>query len=295
MVHPDSYKSSNSVGASASEQPDRTCGSDHTAAYERANRVSGASTMKVIVYTICKNEQRNLEAWLENVAEADEIVLVDTGSTDNTLIGARYAADKLGGKLKLHQITVQPWRFDDARNAALALVPADADICISLDLDERLSPGWRKELEVAWVPGTTRALYPYTWRHNPDETFYNNRIHARFGYRYRYPTHEGLYLAFDMVERSVTINNLHMDQFQDCTKQRPNDLFLLAWGEYEHPDSSRMFYYYGRELMWAKYYKIAIEKFEHYLAITSEDFFPEERSKVIEYLQFCKDKLNWQQ
>jgi len=37
---------------------------------------------------------------------------------------------------------VHPWRFDVARNAALALVPDN--VCISPDLDDVLPEGWRE-------------------------------------------------------------------------------------------------------------------------------------------------------
>ena len=40
--------------------------------------------MKIGVYSICKNEIKNIEKWLETIVEADEVVIVDTGSTDGT-------------------------------------------------------------------------------------------------------------------------------------------------------------------------------------------------------------------
>ena len=40
--------------------------------------------MKLCVYAICKNEIEYIQKWLESVKEADEIIVVDTGSTDGT-------------------------------------------------------------------------------------------------------------------------------------------------------------------------------------------------------------------
>ena len=37
-----------------------------------------------------------------------------------------------------------------ARNESLGLIPADADICCAIDLDEQFHPGWRAALERAW-------------------------------------------------------------------------------------------------------------------------------------------------
>ena len=58
----------------------------------------------------------------------------------------------------MHRIAIRPWRFDDARNAAMALIPDDVDVCCTMDMDMFLEPGWRPKLEAAWTPETT-ALF----------------------------------------------------------------------------------------------------------------------------------------
>ena len=40
---------------------------------------------KVCVYAICKNEEKFVQRWVESMKEADEIYVLDTGSTDNTI------------------------------------------------------------------------------------------------------------------------------------------------------------------------------------------------------------------
>ena len=97
--------------------------------------------MKVAVYSISKNEEQFVERWAESAAEADMILLADTGSTDNTV----NLAKSLG--ITVVEIEVKPWRFDKARNKSLDAIPQDYDYCIALDLDEVLVPGWRKHLE----------------------------------------------------------------------------------------------------------------------------------------------------
>lgn len=143
--------------------------------------------MRVAVYTIAKNEEQFVERWAASAADADHILLVDTGSTDGTVETARDL-------VTVQQILVRPWRFDDARNAALALVP-DVDLCIALDMDEVLLPGWRDHLEQLPV-NVTRPRYKYVWSWNDDGTegltYGGDKIHARQGYRWRHPVHETL-------------------------------------------------------------------------------------------------------
>ncbi|MCI8588351.1 MAG: glycosyltransferase, partial [Bacilli bacterium] len=41
--------------------------------------------IKICVYAICKNEEKHIERWIESVKEADDIYVLDTGSTDNSV------------------------------------------------------------------------------------------------------------------------------------------------------------------------------------------------------------------
>ena len=78
--------------------------------------------MKVAVYTIALNEEQFVERWYNSVKdEADYLLIADTGSTDGTVEKARA----LG--INVVSIWVKPWRFDQGRNASLALVPPDMD------------------------------------------------------------------------------------------------------------------------------------------------------------------------
>ena len=113
--------------------------------------------LKIAVYAISKNEAQFVERFCTSAAEADLILIADTGSTDNTVQLAKAAG------AQVPEITITPWRFDKAREAALALVPRDIDICISLDLDEVLERGWRAEIERVWQSDTTRLCYKFDW------------------------------------------------------------------------------------------------------------------------------------
>ncbi|MFQ9858561.1 MAG: hypothetical protein ACLRWL_01125 [Evtepia gabavorous] len=76
--------------------------------------------MKIVVYAICKNERPFADRWMASMSEADEVCVLDTGSTD----GTPQRLEELGAKVSVQVIT--PWRFDVARNQSLELVPEDA-------------------------------------------------------------------------------------------------------------------------------------------------------------------------
>ena len=88
------------------------------------------------VVVIVKNEAHNIEACLRSVAFADEIVVLDSGSTDNTVQIAR--------SLRAGVTVNSDWQgFGIQKNRALAL--ARCDWVLSIDADERVTP----ELETA--------------------------------------------------------------------------------------------------------------------------------------------------
>ena len=103
------------------------------------------SKHKITVYALCKNEEKNIKEWYNSMKEADEIIVLDTGSTDESIsILKRFP------KIKLYQEKIVPWRFDVARNLSLSYVSKDTDICVCTDLDEVFESGWRKKLESIW-------------------------------------------------------------------------------------------------------------------------------------------------
>ena len=40
---------------------------------------------KVCVYAICKNEEQFVDRWMDSMSEADQVVVLDTGSEDGTV------------------------------------------------------------------------------------------------------------------------------------------------------------------------------------------------------------------
>ena len=179
---------------------------------------------KVCVYAICKNEEKFIKKWVESMNEADEIYVLDTGSTDNSV----KLLKELNVNVKTKIIT--PWRFDTARNESLKLVPKDADICVCTDLDEVFVKGWREQLEQTWTKDTSRLLYTYNWsldeNNNPKVTFFREKIHSRNDYEWIYPVHEIPHFI-GTNEVTKTNENIILNHYPDNTKSRSSYLKLL--------------------------------------------------------------------
>ena len=236
--------------------------------------------MKVAVYTISKNEANQVRSYMDSCRDADLVAVTDTGSDDGTpdLLRREGAV--------VHDVAVRPWRFDVARTASLCLLPADVDVCIKLDLDERLQPGWRAELERAWAPGTTRLRYWYTWNWKapgvPDVVFRSDLIHARAGYLWRYPTHEIL----DGGSAQVTAESeLAIHQYPEA-KPRPNDLPLLELAVREHR-CPRTLFYLGREHSFRQNWADCQRVLEEYLSLP-ESCWASERSHALRLIAQCR-------
>lgn len=105
---------------------------------------------------IMRNEAANLPGLLRNLSgRVNELVLVDDGSTDDSVNIARKAGD---------WVRVVPHRMDDLqgfagqRNAGLAV--ATGDWVLHMDCDERLSDDLFDEISCA-LPGTLRNAFRY--------------------------------------------------------------------------------------------------------------------------------------
>jgi len=199
--------------------------------------------MKIAAYTIALNEEKHVMRWLEATKDADLRVVIDTGSTDKTVALLQAAPNVI-----VHKISVIPFRFDDARNAALALVPNDIDVCLSLDMDEIPEDGFFTKVKDLWTDGTTRA---YLWWETGNKWKNNNRLHARHGYRWIKPCHEVTMKYSEGPEQLIDID-LTVYHKPDDSKPRTHYLPMLEAAVKEDPRDARMWHYYVRELFFHK-------------------------------------------
>lgn len=150
---------------------------------------------RITATVITLNEEARLPRALESVrGVADEIIVVDSGSTDNTCT----VAQRLGAKVIEH-----PWTdYSDQKNFAAS--QAAHEWILNLDADEELSPELRGEL-LQWkardheatafeMPRRARYLGRWIWHSGwyPDRKL---RLYRRDRARFVGALHEGLVVA----------------------------------------------------------------------------------------------------
>ena len=122
-------------------------------------------TLSIIIITF--NEADNIRACLDSVAWADEIVVVDSGSADETISICREFTDKI--------IVNRKWQgFGFQKN--MALDAATGEWVFSIDADERVTPSLREELENA-IKNSSSKVYSV-----PRQAFFMGRAMRHGGW-----------------------------------------------------------------------------------------------------------------
>ncbi len=138
------------------------------------------SSLSIVL--IVKNEAAHLDACLKSAQFADEIVVVDSGSSDNTIA----IAEKYGAKVAVES----DWQgFGIQRQRAQAL--ATSEWIFMLDADERITPQLRSSIE--------RIIK----ENNQDQLYQVPRLSYVFG---RFIRHSGWYP--DYVKRLYPANKV---------------------------------------------------------------------------------------
>lgn len=222
--------------------------------------------MRIAVYASARNEEKNLNDWIACTEEADFRIINDTGSSDGTY------DDLLGrdlGAFIVTQLPVEPMTLSNALNIALAQLP-EVDLCIRLDLDERLQPGWRETLGRLTIDGPT-VFQP--WFDHRGCTYRHDRIHTP-GFRWELPVHE--ILSHDGPYQRVPVE-VTIEHHQDLTKDRSQVLGELEDAVRADPDNMRMLHYLGREYTYRGDWQSAIPLLRR--NAESPEVYAEERSE----------------
>lgn len=246
--------------------------------------------MKIVVYAIAKNEAKFVEQWVKSMSEADEIHVLDTGSTDDTVDRLTRA----GVDVKVHNFADGEFRFDVARNESMGMCPPDSDLLVCTDFDETFTVGWRKEVERQWSEvfqkDSSIVCAHYEYWHTIDKNglpihkFNNFKIHRPSVAHWVYACHE--VLDYDVPHHAMFIKNIILKHHQDTDKPR-NEFYLslLKKGAEESPNDCRASHYYGRELMYNGRWDDAIAEFNRHLSLPNGWY--KERMQSMRFMARC--------
>ena len=227
---------------------------------------------------IVKNEEDVLSRCLSSVQGlVEEMVVVDTGSTDSTKEVARKFTDR---------VFDFPWAEDFSQARNFSLSQATQQFCLWMDADDVIDPEYRQgflELKQALPPQTDVVMLPYHAAFDeggrPVLTYYRERLIRRLsGLSFRGAVHE----AVAPVGNVVTWDGAAISH----RKTRPGDpdrnlrIFegLLSQGKELSP---REQFYYAREL--------AAHGRDEEAAWLFEEFLSTGRGWVENQLQACRD------
>lgn len=209
--------------------------------------------MKISLCMIVKDEAEVLARCLDSVKDCvDEIVIADTGSTDNTRQIALNYTDKL---------LTFPWREDFAAARNFSFSHAEGDYLLWLDADDYLFPDSAARFSdlrgmlAADRPDIVMCRYDIAFDKNgPTSSFYRERLlrrEAHFTWQGR--VHECIAPHGKIVYSDIRI--AHLGSGKD--RGARNLHIYQKWAQ-EEPLGGRDLFYYGRELYYNKLYTEAI-------------------------------------
>ena len=225
--------------------------------------------IKISVCMIVKDEGQVLNRALDCVKSfADEIIIVDTGSKDDTKeIAARYT-DKIFDFIWCNDFSkARNMSFEKATGDYLMWLDADDVIPYEeqqkiLDLKNKISANYSPDIIMCQYVNSVDA------QGKPDFYYYRERfIKNHCGYRWYEPVHECITL-YGQIERT-DIKIYHKKIKPSAPKRNLNIYRNLEKQGVEF--SPRALYYYGRELFFNKYYKKSIKILQKF--IKSEGWF----------------------
>lgn len=228
---------------------------------------------KICVYSICKNEEKFVDRFMDCLEEIkDHVYVLDTGSTDDTI--KKFKARGAHIKSKKYD----KFEFHKARNDALKLVPEEYDICICLDIDDCIDPGFVKKIQSRWQDDTTQMrFYHYCNLDSRDEPlikFLCGKIHKRDCYQWIYPIHEVLKYQGDN-EKIIDAPDIIVRHRPDVEKSREFYLDLLEEYVDRYPEDTRNVHLLTREYKSRHLWEDCIRMAHKYLRIENATYVPE--------------------
>jgi glycosyltransferase involved in cell wall biosynthesis len=227
--------------------------------------------MKLSVALIVKNEAAHLATCLASVADADEIVVCDTGSTDDTVAIAKQHTP--------HVYTDYTWNDDFAEARNHAKNKCTGDWVLSIDADEVLEPGGIAKIREAIANAAESVDTLSVVMHSNNQEHHLPRIFKRLRCFWVGRGHESL----SPVQKNLTDIRI---QYGHSTAHAldPNRMWRIMQKAYEESPSARNTYYLARELYYRRDWRAAYKLFKE--AANKSNWQPEKADALL-YMAYC--------
>lgn len=195
--------------------------------------------MNITLYAICKNEQQNVEKFIKNSKKFFHTVVVDTGSTDNTVQLLRNA----GIQVYEHPQTREEFDFSLARNQALSYVKTDW--AFSLDFNEDIEDFNVGGLSV--ISDEATSFRHLRYNQNKNELGQSNEVYVRFhrtkNYKWANAVHEIPVFIFTEEFSEEKIISTSIKITKNIHKSLDKELFYLSICEREYEKNTQEWFY----------------------------------------------------
>lgn len=231
---------------------------------------------------IVKNEEEVLARCLDSTADLmDEIIIVDTGSTDKTAEIARQYTDK---------VYSFEWIDDFAAARNFSFSKATMQYCMWLDADDILEEHARKQLQelkqtLSDSVDVVMMKYHVSFDEsgNPLFSYYRERLLKNNPlYRWVGAVHEVITPCGNIIYSDIAVSHKKIGHGDPDRNLRIFEK-MIAQGEVLQP---REQFYYARELYYHKRYQEAEQEFEFFLSMP--DGWVENRIEACRFLAFCR-------
>lgn len=277
------------------------------------------SLPKFSIVAIAKNEANTLPKLFGSIQEflsrGGEFVLLDTGSTDNTVeiakkggavvheVGEKFITiiDEQTAKAINDRFVVDDEKpivstgnklfdFAAARNYVTSL--AKNDFVVTLDCDEAYSVFNIDRINELIEQGVDQIEYQFVFAHDPQGRpviqFVQSKAFDRRNVQWSGIVHEVLSGATNI--RYLDESAIKLEHWQEQGKEhRGNYLVGLSLDTLQNPSKDRQSHYLGRELLWTNRPKSAIKELERH--ITMEGW-QAERAQSMIHIAECYGRLN---
>jgi glycosyltransferase involved in cell wall biosynthesis len=273
---------------------------------------------KFSIVLIARNESQTLPRLINSLTEfqsrGGEVLLLDTGSTDDTAniarnlgcrvieVGDKFRkvitkdlADQINGKFIIENepslFKEGDSLFDYASARNFIAEHATTDMIATPDCDEIYTKFDIDKINQAIDEGAEQLEYNFVFSHdeygNPAIQFIHSKFYNRNKLKWVGIVHE--VLSGGAVRKFLPESIIKLEHYQNEKTNRSGYLRGLALDCFENPDNDRNSHYFGRELIWTGRFNSGIQELKRHVAMNR---WPTERAQSMIYIGNAYGFLN---